>query len=127
MLSLAAREADIVHINYNLAEGQVNAKVVGTGRAEPTDEKMGWVKEAAGDRFEQIELASTMFFTSVTDDRHGVASAIAPRLQLEPEEIIGMPHFDGSALESRLSSSRVRWRKTWRRLSSDSPASSDCC
>jgi hypothetical protein len=34
-----------------------------------------------------------MFFTSVTDDRHGVASAIAPRLQLEPEEIIGMPHF----------------------------------
>jgi probable F420-dependent oxidoreductase len=93
MLSLAAREADIVHINYNLAEGQVNPKVVGTGRAEPTDEKMGWVKEAAGDRFDQIELASTMFFTSVTDDRHGVASAIAPRLQLEPEEIIGMPHF----------------------------------
>jgi hypothetical protein len=93
MLSLAAREADIVHINYNLAEGQVNPKVVGTGRAEPTDEKMGWVKEAAGDRFDQIELAATMFFTSVTDDRQGVAGAIAPRLQLHPEEIIGMPHF----------------------------------
>jgi probable F420-dependent oxidoreductase len=93
MLSLAAREADIVHINYNLAEGQVNAKVVGTGRAEPTDEKMGWVKEAAGDRFDQIELATTMFFTSVTDDRHGVAGAIAPRLQLDPDEIISMPHF----------------------------------
>jgi probable F420-dependent oxidoreductase len=93
MLSLAAREADIVHINYNLSEGDRNATVVRTGRASATDEKVGWIKEAAGDRFDQIELATTMYFTSVTDDRHGVASAIAPRLQLDPEEIPGMPHF----------------------------------
>jgi probable F420-dependent oxidoreductase len=93
MLSLAAREADIVHINYNLAEGRVNADVVSTGRASATDEKLGWIKEAAGDRFDQIELAATMFFTSVTDDRQGVAEAFAPRLRLDPEEIVGMPHF----------------------------------
>jgi hypothetical protein len=34
-----------------------------------------------------------MFFTSVTDDRHGVAEAFAPRLRLDPVEIVGMPHF----------------------------------
>ncbi len=93
MLGLAAREADIVHINYNLAEGKVNAHVVSTGRATATDEKLAWIKDAAGARFDDIEIASTMFFTSVTDDRFGVASAIAPRLQLDPEEIPGMPHF----------------------------------
>jgi probable F420-dependent oxidoreductase len=93
MLGLAAREADIVHINYNLAEGHVNADVVSTGRASATDEKVGWIKQAAGDRFDEIEIAATMFFASVTDDRHGVASAIAPRLRLDPGEIPGMPHF----------------------------------
>jgi probable F420-dependent oxidoreductase len=93
MLSLAARQADIVHINYNLAEGRVNAEVVGTGRAAATDEKLAWIKHAAGDRFEQIELAATMFFTAVTDDRHEIAGKIAPRLRLDPDEIPGMPHF----------------------------------
>jgi probable F420-dependent oxidoreductase len=93
MLSLAAREADIVHVNYNLREGERNAEVVRTGRASATDEKMGWIKQAAGDRFDEIEIAATIFFTSVTDDRLGVASAIAERLQLDPEEIPSMPHF----------------------------------
>lgn len=93
MLSLAAREADIVHVNYNLAEGHVSAQVLSTGRAAATDEKLAWIKDAAGDRFDDIEIACTMFFASVTDDRLGVASAIAPRLNLDPEEIPGMPHF----------------------------------
>lgn len=93
MLSLAAREAEIVHINYNLSEGDRNANVVRTGRASATDEKLGWIKEAAGARFDEIEIAATIFFTSVTDDRLGVAAAIAPRVQLDPEEISGMPHF----------------------------------
>jgi alkanesulfonate monooxygenase SsuD/methylene tetrahydromethanopterin reductase-like flavin-dependent oxidoreductase (luciferase family) len=93
MLSLAAREADIVHINYNLAEGHVNAEVVRTGRPSATDEKLGWVKEAAGDRFDEIELAATVFVGNITDDRDSFAQAVAPRLGLDPHEILGMPHF----------------------------------
>ena len=93
MLGLAARESDIVHLNYNLSEGERNAKVVSTGRASATDEKLGWIREAAGDRFEEIEIAATIFFASVTDDREGVAGALAPRLQLDPAEVHGMPHF----------------------------------
>jgi probable F420-dependent oxidoreductase len=93
MLSLAAREAEIVHINYNLSEGDRTAEVVRTGRASATDEKLGWIKQAAGDRFDQIELAATIFFTSVTDDRLRVAAAIAPRVRLDPDEVSAMPHF----------------------------------
>jgi probable F420-dependent oxidoreductase len=93
MLTLAAREADIVHINYNLREGRINNELVHTGRAAVTDEKLGWVKSAAGDRFDDLELAATIFFTSVTDDRGAVAEAVAPRLEMEPREVLEMPHF----------------------------------
>jgi len=93
MLSLAAHEADIVHINFNLREGRVNSELVKTGRASATDEKLGWIKEAAGDRIDSIELASTMFFTSVTDDRSSVTNFVASPLKLDPDEVASMPHF----------------------------------
>ncbi len=93
MLNLAAREAEIVHINYNLSEGHINSQLVKTGRASATDAKLGWIKEAAGDRYDEIELAATMFFTTVTDDRKAAADFVAGRLGLDPDEVAGMPHF----------------------------------
>ncbi len=50
MLHIAAREADIVHVNYNLNEGRINPKLVQTGMADATDEKLCWITEAAGER-----------------------------------------------------------------------------
>jgi len=93
ILSLAAREAEIVHLNYNLREGRINPTLVRTGAADATDEKLAWVKEAAGDRFEQLELGMTVFFANVTDDRDSVAAAIGPGMKLETEQVLEMPHF----------------------------------
>ncbi len=93
MLSLAARQGDIVHINYNLNEGRINPKLVRTGAATATDEKIAWVKEAAGDRIEQIELGVTIFLANVTEDRESFAQAVAPGMQFEPDEVLEMPHF----------------------------------
>lgn len=93
MLSLAAREADIVSINYKLTEGRINRDLVRTGMPEATDEKLAWIKEAAGDRFSKIELCATVFTYSVTDDRNGVAAAFASSLDSEPREILDSPHF----------------------------------
>ncbi len=93
MLSLAGREADIVSINYKLTEGRVNRNLVRTGLAEATEEKLSWVKEAAGDRFSQIELCATVFVASVTDDRDGVAAAFAAGIGSEVSEVLEMPHF----------------------------------
>src|SRR3989475_742424 len=93
MLRLAAREADIVHVNYNLNEGRINPKLVRTGMAEATDEKLGWIKEAAGDRLEAIDLGFTIFFASITDDRESLASALAPSMGFEPQDVLEMPHF----------------------------------
>jgi probable F420-dependent oxidoreductase len=93
MLHLAGREADIVSVNFNLSEGRVNRNLVRTGLAEATDEKVGWIKEAAGDRFAAIELSVTVFVANVTDDRDTVAGALAAGLRSEPDEILQTPHF----------------------------------
>ena len=93
MLSLAAREADIVHVNYNLNEGRINPKLVQTGMAEATDEKLGWIREAAGDRFDAIELGFTVFFANVTEDRESLAEALAPSMGFKPRNVLEMPHF----------------------------------
>jgi probable F420-dependent oxidoreductase len=93
MLRLAGREADIVSVNFNLSEGRVNRNLVRTGMADATDEKVAWIKEAAGERFSAIEMSVTVFVANVTDDRISVAEAMAAGLQSEPGEILQAPHF----------------------------------
>jgi probable F420-dependent oxidoreductase len=93
MLQLAAREADIVSVNYNLSEGRINRKLVQTGLAEATQDKLLWIKEAAGDRFSEIELAVSIFVANVTDDRDAVAEVMAPGIGCEPRDVLEMPHF----------------------------------
>ena len=93
MLRLAAQQADIVSVNYKLTEGRVNSALVRTGLAEATDEKLAWIKEAAGDRFSNIELCATIFVANVTDDRDGAAAAFAAGIGAEGREVLEMPHF----------------------------------
>jgi alkanesulfonate monooxygenase SsuD/methylene tetrahydromethanopterin reductase-like flavin-dependent oxidoreductase (luciferase family) len=93
MLQLAAREADIVSVNYNLSEGRINRKLVQTGLAEATEEKLRWIKEAAGDRFAELELAVSIFVANVTDDRDAVAEVMAPGIGCEPRDVLEIPHF----------------------------------
>ena len=93
MLRLAAREADIVNVNFDLREGRVNRDLVRTGLAEATDEKLGWIKDAAGDRLDRIELSVTIFLANITDDRESIGAAMAAGLGAEPKDILAMPHF----------------------------------
>jgi len=50
MLTLAAREADIILL------------------MPPVEEKIGWIQKAAGDRFEHLEFGQTAFGIEVTDN-----------------------------------------------------------
>ncbi|HEY1163127.1 MAG TPA: TIGR03621 family F420-dependent LLM class oxidoreductase [Candidatus Dormibacteraeota bacterium] len=93
MLRLAAREADIVNVNFDLREGRVNRDLVRTGLAEATDEKLGWIREAAGERLDQIELSVTIFLANITDDRESVAGVMAAGIGAESKDILAMPHF----------------------------------
>jgi len=92
VLTLAAREADIVGVNFSLAEGVVNPAVAVTGSAAATAEKIGWIREAAGKRLDDLELNVTVFFSTITDDRKAMAERIAPGFGLSPEDVLLSPH-----------------------------------
>jgi probable F420-dependent oxidoreductase len=85
VLRLAGREADIVGINPNLRAGAVTNDAATDSVAEMIDQKVGWIREGAGNRFDDLELQIRYFFAAITDDRQGLAAAAAPGFGLEPE------------------------------------------
>ena len=85
LLRLAGREADIVGINPNLRAGEVSRDAVHDSIAEMTKQKVEWVREGAGGRFDDIELQIRYFMTSITEDRRALADALAPGFGLEPD------------------------------------------
>ena len=92
VLSLAAREADIVGVNFNLAPGAVNREVMATGDATSTETKIGWIRDAAGIRFNDLELNVTVFVSIVTDDREGMAERMAPGFGMSASDVLASPH-----------------------------------
>jgi len=88
VLSLAAREADIVGINPNLRAGAIGVDAAHSGMRAETDQKVAWVREAAGERIDEIELQIRYFLAAVTDDKHGLAASVAPMFEVDPEEAL---------------------------------------
>jgi probable F420-dependent oxidoreductase len=93
MLTIAGREADIVNINFDLREGRVNRRLIRTGKSEATEEKVGWIREAAAGRFDEIELSVTIFVTTITDEREVLAAGMAAGFELEAADVLAIPHF----------------------------------
>ncbi len=92
VLSIAARNADIVGVNFSMAEGEVNPMATATGTAEATREKVAWIREAAGERLAEIEMNVTVFVCLVTDDREGMAERVAGGFGFGPDEVKATPH-----------------------------------
>ena len=88
LLRLAGREADIVGINPNLRAGAVTPDAVKTSLAAQTLEKVGWVREGAGERFDEIELQIRYFLSAITDNARGFAQAVAPRFGISADEAL---------------------------------------
>ncbi len=93
ILSVAGRMADIVNVNFDLRSGSVGPQVGPTATAEATAEKLGWVREAAGDRFNDIELSHTIYLTMISDDRETVAGGLGAGFGLTAEQVLAMPNF----------------------------------
>ena len=103
VLSLAGREADIVSINVKTtAAGWLDFD---SNTAERTAEKIGWVREAAGARFDALELGMLAGELLVTDDRRGAARESLARRKLPSDDaaidrwLDSPPNFIGSVDE----------------------------
>ncbi len=94
MLSLAAREADIVGIMPGpLTAGEPVVNDTDVYSAQHLARKISWLREAAGDRFERLEL-SIIATPVFTNDRRAGAEQVASRRGwsgVAPEEILEMP------------------------------------
>ena len=112
VLALAGREADIVGINPAIRSGRIDGAAARDGAADVTDRKVGWVRAAAGDRYDDLELQMLIFLCAVTDDRDGTLANLAPMFGLEPDALAAYPHaWVGSAgqIAEDLEAGRSRW------------------
>ena len=112
VLSIAGREADIVGINPSIVSGNVDADAARSGAASLTDEKLEWIKAAAGDRYRELELNMLIFAGIITDDAAGTKAMMAPLFGLEPQDLDDYPHALIGSVESiceDLQRRRDRW------------------
>ena len=91
VLSIAARQADIVSVNPDLRAGLGGAETAPNTTPDMTSRKIDWIREAAGDRFPAIELNVLIGFCLVTDKPMPVAEAMAPAFGIEPEAALQVP------------------------------------
>ncbi len=100
VLTLAGREADIVSLNFNNSSGMIGPDGVGSSTASETDRKIGWIRDGAGDRFDDIEIEIGAYFTAVTDNAAAAIGAMAGAFNLSEEEMRDHPNaFIGSVDE----------------------------
>ncbi len=91
LLSLAGRVADTVGFTPRM--GEAGADITDSTEAA-LQEKLAWVREAAGERFPQLELNLQMAGVAVTSDRISAAQAIAKAqgIQVDPELLLSGPY-----------------------------------
>jgi probable F420-dependent oxidoreductase len=92
VLELAAREADIVSLNFNNRSGAIGPDGVRSATAAATARKLEWIRAAAGTRFEHLELEIGAYFTFVQDGAAQVAEGMGRALALSREEMLEHPH-----------------------------------
>jgi probable F420-dependent oxidoreductase len=115
MLRIAAREADIVGIDLRQDRASL-------GDAFPArmDERVGWIRDAAGSRFDALELSSLRLLggLAITNQPLKVAAAVARELEartglsIDPHDVLDSPYsLIGTVpgLVAKLREVRERW------------------
>lgn len=93
MLRLAGREADIVSILGSSTRTGTLLDEPAERLAEAMAQKIAWVREGAGDRFDDVEL-STVIGVTLTDDPCREAEALIRQrgwTAVAPEQVLDMP------------------------------------
>ena len=113
VLTFAGANADIVGVNPSIHSGEIDADASRDAMADRIDEKVAWVREGAGDRFDELEINAWVAVAQLTDDPVGLADQMAPLfgaahgadLLASPVTLIGNVGSLGDELRRR----RERW------------------
>lgn len=91
MLSIAAREADIIGL-------AIRVQADGSG-PDPRDiaitlaQKIEWVRDEAGERFDDIEFNIQTWAVVITDNRELVANQLTAQFPLPPQMLLNIPYL----------------------------------
>ncbi len=91
MLELAGREADIVSV-------AIRTRADGAGpdlddALLPIEQRIEWVRQAAGNRFAQLEFHVQTWAAVLTDDRAEFAAHLAENIPLSPDLMLSLPYL----------------------------------
>jgi probable F420-dependent oxidoreductase len=120
MTRFAAEEADIVAINPATKSNEAWAEQnLADASAEAVDTKIAAIRNAAGDRYDEIELQIVAPFIIATDDRDGTAEAIAaslpsddPAVEINAATVLSSPYVL-IGTEEQICASLVERRERW--------------
>jgi probable F420-dependent oxidoreductase len=100
LLTFAAKEANIIGI---IATARPEGGMV-FGADETGDvvaRKVQWVRDAAGERFDQIELAMLLWTVSIADDRRAAAEEVARTTgRVTVDEVLASPYYPIGSVDS---------------------------
>ncbi len=92
VLGIAGALADIASVNFNNSSGVVGAGSISSSTEDETRKKVQWIKDGAGDRFDQIELETATYFISIDGRSEITADAVSKRTGLEMADLKRFPH-----------------------------------
>lgn len=98
MLTVAARQADIVGLNIDMRAGFIGEASGPTATASATHQKIAWIREAAGERFDDLEIQVRIHLAQLTDDRRALAAETSPSFGLSADEGLATPHALGGSV-----------------------------
>lgn len=111
LLRWAGATADIVGVNASIHSGEIDQASAQDALAERIDEKVGWLREGAGDRFDDLEINAWLAVADITDDpsvAEGVAAFFGTdpaSLRQSPLALVGSP----GDVREMLAERRDRW------------------
>ena len=130
LLRFAAREADIIGLNpVRRSNAEWADQNVIDATADATDRKLGWIRDAAGPRFDELELSIVAPFVVITDDRVGLAESIAAGLDTGddvdtgPDAVLSSPYVllgTADEIADTLRERRGRWQISYYVCNDDS-------
>ena len=117
ILEVAARHAQVVGINANLRSGVgEHPDTVKSLTAASTDQKLDWLRAAAGSSYDDLEIQTLTGFVHVTNDKESIAAAMASGFDVDPSVALETPAvLVGSVDEivAEVQARRERWQMSY--------------
>lgn len=112
VMGFAGAVADIVGVNASIHSGTVDTAAAHDALPTSIDDKLTWLRDGAGERFDELELNAWLSVARVTDDTAGFAEILAGAFEATAAEVLASPlTLIGSPTEiaERLHERRERW------------------